>query len=689
MRVLIIHRYFWPDSPPYGWMLRAIAGRWAIDRHDVTVLTSQPSYNKNVRADRCSSREALDGFTVRRVSLLPETKKNFVLRAMNLLLFMTRISAHVLSQRRRYDVVMAATTPPVMVAWIASLAAKLRGSQFIYHCQDIHPELLRYAGLLSNRTAYSALRAIDTSTVNRACRTVVLSTDMQETLEARDKIARPDFTVINNFTVPEYTATRVADIPEATKAEGKFRVVFAGNLGYFQGLESVVDAAAMLADQEEIEFVFLGDGAAKPSLIARAGDLVGRNLRFLGYRPQHEAEAFVRGADLSVITLGPEIYRAAFPSKTMTYTKMGSPILAIVEPESELAKLIQERGLGYVAPPGDVAAIVSSVSEAATDDARIAEMRHRSRIACEALFSEASCLERWSQLLEQLATSPSLQPVFVIGAGRSGTKFIRDMLGTAADVATVPYDVGYVWRIGNEDLDHDELSPDQLTGRARDYIWRTLPQLTGTDPAANHRILLEKSVPNSLRVEFIKAVFPGAKFIHLVRDGRAVVESSIRQWQTPAETAYLFAKLRYFPWSNYRYAFWYVKNQLMQRFSARSHIWGPRYKGMEDDVRNETLETVCARQWRRCIERASLQLNNIDPGQVLQLRYEDFAKGEDAVRDLCEFAGTTDQDAVLAYYRENWRNEGLAKWRRALNDVQRERVMTEIGSTLEELGYAH
>lgn len=688
MRVLIIHRYFWPDTPPYASMLRAVAGRWVADGHKVTVLTAQPSYNQQVAAVRQPATQVIDGLRVHRVWLFKESKRNFVARIANLALFMVHIFGHVVLRRRGYDVVMAATTPPVMVAWIAAIAATLRDAKFIYHCQDIHPELMKYAGLLGDGFAYRWLRNRDIQTVGRATRVVVLSRDMQETLEDRGGMSPASVVAINNFTVPVYAEEGTPNIQEAVKSPDKFRVLFAGNLGYFQGLEAVIDAAKLLRNESHIEFVFLGEGAAKNALIEQAGDLVGQTVHFQPYRPQREAEQFVKNADLSLITLGRDIYRTAFPSKTMTYLKMASPILVMVELNSELAELTANKRLGYVSPPGDAESLASNILEASQSPATTDEMRTNARAVCEELFSEQRCLDRWSLLLHEIETDRTLEPLFLIGAGRSGTRFVRNMLGASADVAAVPYDVGYVWRTGNANVPHDELAPSTLTEKTRGYIRRTLPKLARAHEKPGARILLEKSVPNSLRVDFIRAVYPDARFIHLVRDGRAVTESAIRQWQKPAETGYLLQKLRYFPWSNYRYAFWYLKNLCLARFYPQRHIWGPRYAGMEQDLASESLETICARQWKRCVETSVEQFRALPENQVLEVRYEEFLCSENVVNRICDFAGIADRDSVTGYYRNNLISGNHDKWDTNLSVEQQDMVMSEIGEFLISLGYS-
>ena len=178
-----------------------------------------------------------------------------------------------------------------------------------------------------------------------------------------------------------------------------------------------------------------------------------------------------------------------------------------------------------------------------------------------------------------------IEPIIILGAGRSGTKFLRSLLEVSKDVTTIPYDVGYIWRYGNEFLKHDELKPEMANKKVVKYIRANLPKLIRQSKPGAH-YLIEKSVPNTLRPAFLYKVYPEAKFVHLIRDGRAVTESSIRLWSEPVERSYLLDKLRYFPWTNYKYALWYLWNMIKWRlFKGRGgYIWGPRYKGIEKDI---------------------------------------------------------------------------------------------------------
>ena len=72
LRVLAIHRYYWPDSPPYASLLRVIAEHWSSAGHDVRVLTSQPSYKPEQGLDAAPTEETIDGVVVRRIGMKPD-----------------------------------------------------------------------------------------------------------------------------------------------------------------------------------------------------------------------------------------------------------------------------------------------------------------------------------------------------------------------------------------------------------------------------------------------------------------------------------------------------------------------------------------------------------------------------------------------------------------------------------------
>ncbi len=285
-----------------------------------------------------------------------------------------------------------------------------------------------------------------------------------------------------------------------------------------------------------------------------------------------------------------------------------------------------------------------------------------------------------------------ISPAFLLGAGRSGTKFLRNIIAVSEDVSSIPYDISYVWRYQNDDCPHDELTPDMLNDSIKKYIRKNLLHLAKKKSQNEHiKILLEKSVPNTLRPAFIHATYPDAKFIHLIRDGRAVTESALRLWQAPPERSYLLDKLKYFPWENYQYAFRYAKGIVKSKIFPDSiqHIWGPRYSGINQDVKTLPLETVCARQWRRCIEVSQKQLSEMDATNILEIHYEDLMKDSRTIEKVCEFLEIEDKDTVIKHYEDKVVRSNTDKWKNRLTKDQLATINLEIEMLNKKLGYSY
>lgn len=402
LRVLAIHRYYWPDTPPYASILRAIVARWSADGHHVDVLSTQPSYKAGIELGRQPPEERLDGVTVRRIDLPAEHGRSLI-RLLNV----ARFAWAILRQARRtgpYDVIMASTMPPVLTGAAARLAARLTGASFAYHCMDIHPEIGRLSGEFRHPLLFRVLRRIDTATCNGAARVIVLSPDMARVLDERPECRSMHVQVINNFSLPSFSSVDETSLPDAmVKPDSRFRLLFAGNIGRFQGLESLVDAMHRLRARPEIELIFLGEGRALESVKSRAGDLLGRQIKCFPHQSVEVARTAIRTADVCVVTLIPEIIRYAYPSKTMTYLGEGRPVLVCVESKTELAEFVNREGVGMTVEPNDVSALAEAIASLADDRQRLIRMTTQAARVGAEYFTQEQVLPIWSRLLDELA----------------------------------------------------------------------------------------------------------------------------------------------------------------------------------------------------------------------------------------------------------------------------------------------
>jgi glycosyltransferase involved in cell wall biosynthesis len=307
----------------------------------------------------------------------------------------------------RADVYLAATTPPLLIARLVSTIARRRRARFVYHKQDIYPEVVTAPGIMRDGRRARLLRALDARTERRSDVVVVLSDDMARTVEGRGTDAGA-IEVINNFDPWELDTDDENDTAQSRqrRAPGPLRLVFAGNLGRFQNLPTLMAALTDLGPDADVEMDFFGKGPLADELRADAAAARLDAVRFHGFRPPEEVARFVREqADLAVVSLEPGVVYAAYPSKTMTYLRQGCPVLALVEADSALARDLVDAGAGVQADPADPHAVADVLRKLAGDPDHLAAMRAPAAELYRRAFAPERQLARWRALFARLATT--------------------------------------------------------------------------------------------------------------------------------------------------------------------------------------------------------------------------------------------------------------------------------------------
>jgi len=340
MRIVSIYRYFWPDNAPYGRILKILLSRFYEIGHECTVLTGFPAYNYS-RDEDVKSSELVDHISVKRFKT-----DYFHSRAIDFFIFFLKSFVFLIQNKNKYDLIIINSFPPVFMGFFSNVISKLTHIPYIYHIQDVHPECLKLSNKINHGILYKLLQKIDLFNCMNAIRCVTLSSDMKNELIFRGYNG-DNIHIINN---PSQTV-RVPGDDVALPVKfpvGKFTVLFAGNLGKFQSLEIFVEVAKILNNNSDIVFVFMGDGTAKNDLVDQAGDQLGKNIIFFPYQKAEVAGKSMEASTLGLVSLNPGLSRVAFPSKVPTLLSHGCPVLVLVDPNSELARIVSEKGLGFV-----------------------------------------------------------------------------------------------------------------------------------------------------------------------------------------------------------------------------------------------------------------------------------------------------------------------------------------------------
>lgn len=401
LRILAAHSFFWPDTPPYASILKAIVDRWAEEGHAVTVWSSQPHYKPEVRLPPQPARSELEtGVEVRRYTpwTRSRTRAGTLLRSLQ---FLSGLAWR--AWRGRYDVLMISTSPPVLAGFAAAWASRISGARLVYNCLDLHPEIGRISGEFRRPWLYRILERMDAWSCRQASRVVVLSPDMAAAVRSRPGCERVPIEEIQNFATEGVEAVALPQVGRGNgRAPSPLRLIFAGNLGRFQALPAVAGAVAD-PRLDRVSLTFVGEGKVKRELEAIGAAAPDGRIDFVPHVEQSVAYRMMDDADLGVVSLVPGVERYAFPSKTLAYLRRGLPVLMIVPRESSVARLVIDEGVGVVAEPGDAEGLVRLLADLDGDRDRLWRLRERAREVGPEMFSQSRQLQLWSTLIRDVA----------------------------------------------------------------------------------------------------------------------------------------------------------------------------------------------------------------------------------------------------------------------------------------------
>lgn len=263
-------------------------------------------------------------------------------------------------------------------------------------------------------------------------------------------------------------------------------------------------------------------------------------------------------------------------------------------------------------------------------------------------------------------------PIIIIGAGRSGTNLLRDTICRLDGFKTWPCDeINYIWRHGNITKTTDRFTSEDASPKVKQFIKNEFDKF---ERKSNAKFVVEKTCANSLKIPFINSIFPEAKYLFIVRNGFDVASSAKQRWTAPLEIKYILQKAKFVPILDIPYyALRYFMNRIKKLFSSEKRLafWGPLYPGMEQDLKEDSLIEVCAKQWKECVEIAHDDLLEIDPDQVYFMTYENFVNEPHIeLKKVVAFLGLnfTDEELNKAIGKVSTRSIG--KYKKNLTDKE-------------------
>ena len=268
------------------------------------------------------------------------------------------------------------------------------------------------------------------------------------------------------------------------------------------------------------------------------------------------------------------------------------------------------------------------------------------------------------------------EKVIIIGAPRSGTNMLRDVLCRIPGLGTWPCDeINYIWRHGNARWPSDEFPAELATPRVSAYLERQFARRARIDSLMH---VVEKTCANSLRVPFLQRALPDARYIFIHRDPLDAVPSAMKRWRANLDLWYTLEKARFVPPTDLPYyALRFLANRFHRLRSKERRVasWGPRFNGMESLLDSYSLPEICAAQWNACVERAAEAFQAMPPKEIITIRYEEFVTTPEAeLQRICDFLGAQVAASTIVECVDAVSDQSVGKGQRRLEPPVRDRI---------------
>lgn len=361
MRLLILTQYFWPES--FG--INDLAAQLVERGHDVTVLTGLPNYPSGRFAAGYNWRGPFSGsqFGARivRVPIVPRGSGSGGRLILSYLSFAVAASVVGLFRcRGPYDAIFVFQPSPVTVGIPARILSWVRGAPVLIWVQDLWPESLAATGAIRSPILLNGVDRL-VRWIYRGCAIVFIQSKAFMPHVMLQGVEQQKIVYLPNSAESIYQPTDRGDRWDGPVLPSGFRVMFAGNLGVAQSLETIIEAAHLLIAQEDIHWLIIGDGRQFDTTKSRVQQLgLERKVHLYGRHPVEHMPRWYAQADAMLVSLRADpVLALTIPSKVQSYMASGKPIVAALDGEG--ARVIEEADAGISVRSGDASALAEAV----------------------------------------------------------------------------------------------------------------------------------------------------------------------------------------------------------------------------------------------------------------------------------------------------------------------------------------
>ncbi|MCI6329407.1 MAG: glycosyltransferase family 4 protein [Erysipelotrichaceae bacterium] len=346
MKILIVCQHYWPEP----FRITDIAENLVRIGHDVTVLCGLPNYPGGYILNEYKKRknrfQEHNGVKIVRVKEIGR-RNNILFRFLNYWSFPHYASKKIKSLNDDYDVVYSQMSSPIMMTSPALKYAKISKKKVLMYEMDLWPESLLAGGIKSKSLIYKHYKKVSSNIYSR-CDSILVSTKEHiDYIKALPGCGKCDITYL-----PQYADSIFEETHFETIENGVIDLMFAGNIGKAQSVQTIIKAASLLKNDSRFMFHIVGSGSDFENVKGLAKDLELNNVIFYGQKPVEEMPNIYRIADVMLVTLENKSYASmTIPGKMQTYMAVGKPVIGAIS--GSCNAFIKDNEIGFACEAED------------------------------------------------------------------------------------------------------------------------------------------------------------------------------------------------------------------------------------------------------------------------------------------------------------------------------------------------